>query len=73
MPFSRRGTAAIIRCRIKVRPLAQWDVRREFLRQLKFAFEERNIEFPFPHMVLYPGQDKNGAVEPMHIAQENSR
>lgn len=66
-------SAAIIRCRIKVSPLAQWDVRREFLRQLKFAFEARNIEFPFPHMVLYPGQDKDGTVSPMHIAQQNSQ
>jgi len=63
-------TASIVRCRIKVRPLAQWDVKREFLRRLKMAFEERNIEFPFPHMVMYPGQDKNGHVEPVHIAQE---
>jgi small conductance mechanosensitive channel len=63
-------TAAIIRCRIKVKPLAQWDVKREFLRRVKFAFEERNIELPFPHMVMYPGQDKNGQVEPLLFARD---
>lgn len=42
----------IIRCRIKTRPLQQWSVRREFLRQLKHAFEERDIELPYPQMVI---------------------
>jgi small-conductance mechanosensitive channel len=60
-------TASIVRCRIKVKPLAQWDVKREFLRRLKFAFDENNLEFPFPHMVMYPGQDKNGHVQPVHV------
>lgn len=63
-------TASVIRCRIKVKPLAQWDVKREFLRRLKFAFDENDMEFPFPHMVMYPGQDKDGNVEPVHIAQD---
>jgi small-conductance mechanosensitive channel len=63
-------TASVIRCRLKVKPLAQWDVKREFLRRLKFAFDENNMEFPFPHMVMYPGQDKNGNVEPVHVTQE---
>jgi small-conductance mechanosensitive channel len=63
-------TAAVVRCRLKVRPLAQWDVKREFLRRLKFAFEENDMEFPFPHMVMYPGQDKNGHVEPVHFTSE---
>jgi small-conductance mechanosensitive channel len=63
-------TASIVRCRIKVKPLAQWDVKREFLRRLKFAFDENNLEFPFPHMVMYPGQDKNGHVEPVHVTSD---
>jgi small-conductance mechanosensitive channel len=63
-------TASIVRGRIKVKPLAQWDVKREFLRLMKTAFEEHHIEFPYPHMVMYPGQDRNGQVEPMHIAQK---
>jgi len=66
-------TASIVRARIKVKPLAQWDVKREFLRLLKIAFEDRHIEFPYPHMVMYPGQDKTGGVQPVHIAQEASK
>lgn len=62
-------TASIVRARIKVRPLAQWDVKREFLRLLKIAFDERHIEFPFPHMVMYPGQDKGGKVEPVYVTR----
>lgn len=63
-------TASVVRCRLKVRPLAQWDVKREFLRRLKFAFDENHMEFPFPHMVMYPGQDKNGNVEPVHVTSD---
>ena len=66
-------TASIVRGRIKVKPLAQWDVKREFLRMLKTAFEEHHIESPYPHMVMYPGQDKAGGVQPIHIAQETGK
>jgi len=66
-------TASIVRARIKVKPLAQWDVKREFLRLLKIAFEDHHIEFPYPHMVMYPGQDKSGGVQPVHIAQEGGK
>lgn len=45
-------SAVILRCRFKVRPLEQWDVRREFLRRLKKAFDARGIEIPFPHLSM---------------------
>jgi moderate conductance mechanosensitive channel len=53
-------SAVIVRCRFKVRPLAQWDVRREYLRRLKKAFDERGIEIPYPHLTVYAGADKQG-------------
>jgi moderate conductance mechanosensitive channel len=57
----RWGDSAVqLRCRFRVRPLEQWNVRREFLRRLKRAFDERGIEIPFPHLTLYAGSDKNG-------------
>lgn len=34
----------VLRCRMKVRPLAQWTVRREFLSRLKTAFETHDIQ-----------------------------
>jgi small-conductance mechanosensitive channel len=53
-------SAVVLRCRFKVAALAQWDVRREYLRRLKGAFDQRGIEIPFPHLTIYAGQDKNG-------------
>ena len=53
-------SAVQLRCRFRVRPLEQWNVRREYLRRLKQAFDERGIEIPFPHLTIYPGSDKKG-------------
>jgi small conductance mechanosensitive channel len=49
-------SAVVIRCRFKVAPLAQWDVRREYLRRLKNAFDQAGIEIPYPHMKVLMGQ-----------------
>lgn len=48
-------SAIIIRCRFKVAPLEQWNVRREFLRRLKQAFDQEGIEIPFPHVKVIRG------------------
>jgi small conductance mechanosensitive channel len=53
-------SAVTIRCRFKCVPLQQWAVRREYLRRIKRAFDERGIEIPFPHLTVYAGQDKAG-------------
>lgn len=53
-------SAVILRCRIKTAALEQWNVRREFLRLLKNAFDARGIEIPYPHLTVYAGQDKQG-------------
>ena len=53
-------SALILRCRLKVVGVEQWNVRREFLRRLKKAYDERGIEIPFPHLTLYAGQAKDG-------------
>jgi small conductance mechanosensitive channel len=39
-------TGLFLRCRIKVQPLEQWNVRAEFLRRVKAAFEARGIQSP---------------------------
>ncbi|HWQ38255.1 MAG TPA: mechanosensitive ion channel family protein [Burkholderiales bacterium] len=62
-------SAVILRCRLKVKPLEQWNVRREFLRRLKRAFDERGIEIPYPHLTLYAGQNKDGSAPPLRIAR----
>ncbi|MFN0300998.1 MAG: mechanosensitive ion channel family protein [Burkholderiales bacterium] len=44
-----------LRARIKVVPLEQWSVRREFIRQLKVAFEIGDIAVPNSRLTLYQG------------------
>ena len=61
-------SAVKVRCRFKVAPLAQWDVRREYLKRLKKAFDERGIEIPFPHLTVYAGSDKRGKAPPMPLS-----
>lgn len=53
-------SAIVIRCRFKVAPLAQWDVRREYLRRLKQTFDQEGIEIPYPHMKVFMQQPERG-------------
>lgn len=62
-------SAVALRCRFKVAPIEQWNVRREFLRRLKYAFDSENIEIPYPHLTLYPGQLKDGSAPALHFVQ----
>ncbi|MEX2605996.1 MAG: mechanosensitive ion channel family protein [Kiritimatiellia bacterium] len=50
-------SAVVIKGRIKTKPVRQWQVGREYLRRIKYAFDENNIEIPFPHTSLYVGED----------------
>ena len=47
------SSAVIIRARFRVVPLAQWDVRREYLRCLKKAFDAQGIEVPYPQLRVH--------------------
>ena len=49
-------SAVIIKGRVKTKPIRQWEVGREYLRRLKLAFDENNIEIPFPHRTIYAGE-----------------
>ncbi|MFH1602674.1 MAG: mechanosensitive ion channel family protein [Pseudomonadota bacterium] len=60
-------SAVILRCRFKVQPLEQWNVRREFLRRLKKAFDARGIEIPFPHLTIYAGAARDGTAPPFQM------
>jgi len=53
-------SAVVIRSRLKCKPGFQWGVKREMNRRIKAAFDERNIEIPFPHTTVYFGEDKDG-------------
>src|SRR5262245_10359244 len=49
------NSAMVLRARLKVAPLEQANVRREFLRRLKYAFDAAGIEIPYPHLTVYAG------------------
>jgi len=61
-------SAVVIKARTKTKPIQQWSVGREFNRRLKKAFDERDIEIPFPHVTIYAGQDKQGGAAPLNLA-----
>jgi moderate conductance mechanosensitive channel len=48
-------SAVVLRCRMKVLPLEQWTIRREFLKRIKAAFDREGVEIPFPHRTVYFG------------------
>jgi small conductance mechanosensitive channel len=45
-------SSLVIRGRIQVKPLEQWNVRREYLKRLKVAFDAGGLEIPLPRMKL---------------------
>jgi len=48
------NSAIVLRCRLKVVPaIEQWNVKREFLKRLKKAYDERGIEIPFPQLTIH--------------------
>jgi small conductance mechanosensitive channel len=66
-------SAVIVRARFKViPPIQQWNVKREYLKRLKKAFDERGIEIPFPHLTVYAGVLKDGSAPPFHLLETNS-
>ncbi len=46
------ASAVTLRARIKTLPLAQWEIRREFLRRLKARFDAAGHEIPYPQLTL---------------------
>jgi small conductance mechanosensitive channel len=46
-----------------VAPLEQWNVKREFLRRLKYAFDASGIEIPYPHLTVYAGNARGRTQE----------
>ena len=66
-------SAIIIKARIMTKPGKQWRIGREFNQRLKKAFDENNIEIPFPHVTLYMGQDKSGQAPSMSVKIQNNQ
>jgi len=64
---------ATIRVLIKTRPGMQWAVQRAYNRLVKQHFNAAGIELPYPHMVVYFGQDKQGEAPPVRVAMEGGQ
>lgn len=47
-------SAIMIKIGGKTKSLSQWSVAREFRKRIKIAFDEENIEIPFPQMSIWP-------------------
>ena len=63
-------SAIVLRCRIKVRPLEQWTVKREFLKRLKERFAIERIEIPYPRQTLVLQRGRRAAEHPAAAAAE---
>lgn len=55
-------SAVVIKARIKTLPVKQWEVGREFNRRIKYKFDEKKVEIPFPHRTVYYREDKGDVV-----------
>jgi small conductance mechanosensitive channel len=62
-------SALIIKARIKTKPAMQWNISREYNKRLKVAFDNKNIEIPFPHTTVYWGEK----IAPLHLELEDSQ
>lgn len=62
-----------IRILIKTTPGMQWAVQRGYNRLLKKHFDAAGIELPYPHTVVYFGQDKRGYAPPANVAVQTER
>lgn len=61
-------SAVVLKLRIKTLPIKQWEVGREFRRRIKYAFDARGIEIPFPHRTIYFGE----ASKPVQVHLEEA-
>ncbi|MFC0258626.1 mechanosensitive ion channel protein [Achromobacter marplatensis] len=62
-----------IRILIKTTPGMQWAVQRGYNRLLKKHFDAAGIELPYPHTVVYFGQDKRGYAPAANVTLQAER
>ena len=62
-----------IRILIKTTPGMQWAVQRGYNRLLKKHFDAAGIELPYPHTVVYFGQDKRGFAPAANVTLQAER
>jgi len=62
-----------VRVLIKTSPGMQWAVQRGYNRLVKKHFDAAGIELPYPHMVMYFGQDKHGYAPSANVTLQEHR
>ena len=66
-------SGVILRARLRVvPPIQQWNVKREFLKRLKKAYEARGIEVGLPRLTIYPGLDQEGRAPAFLLAEKSA-
>lgn len=65
-------SAVVIKCRFKVLPLEQWNVRREFQLRIKQAFDEHHISLAYPRLTIAQAEVKSAQHMP-DKAEANTR
>ena len=58
----------VIRGRIRTKPGKQWGIGREYRKRLKEAFDQHNIEIPFPHQTIHWAE----ATVPLKLSMDNT-
>ena len=62
-----------VRVLIKTRPGMQWAVQRGYNRLVKKHFNAAGIELPYPHTVVYFGQDRDGGAPPLRVQETGTQ
>ena len=62
-------SAVLFKARIKSKPGEQWALAREYRKRIKAAFDDQNIEIPFPHTTVYWGQE----IAPLQLHLDNAK
>lgn len=65
------ASAIVLRARLKVLPLEQPSIRREFLKRLKYEFDARGTEVPHPHVTLYASAPPHGDAPPVRVETQS--
>jgi len=66
-------SAVVIKARFKTKPASQWRVGREFNRLIKQKFDQLDIQIPFPHTVIFFGENKDHSAPPAHLQIMNDK
>jgi small conductance mechanosensitive channel len=62
-------SSVVIKIIMNTAPAQQWFIEREYRRRIKYAFDNANIEIPFPHRTVYMPQTIGYSTSPTEAKQ----